>query len=1857
MNDILKTYKEQFRENRHTLRRYTAFVLALAMITTLFVNWQLHGVGISMTAQYQCGEVEHAHTADCYDKVLICGYAEGELENADEVAAAEAAAASAAQSSAEEEIMPLELEPQIEFVPHEHTEDCYTEVQTLTCLEEEHVHDDDCYDPEDGSLICEKFEHTHDESCYTTEYELTCGLEEGELVEQVVEPTQTAELVAMAVAEPVALEPVVDTVEPIYHHHTDACYEEVLVCPLPEHHHTVSCLSDTSADLETPEEWQAANADAVITGEWNEDLLSVAKTQLGYEQSEKNFEIDPADGVTLRYYSRYGQSYGNAYGEWDVMFLAYCLKYAEIPQSAIPQEASVLALRSSMSGMDWLLEEDGSAAQPGDIVIYNKYVTRTVAVDSSADSAEPDLDDLFSVDTEFENSAELEDSGVSALDAAPSADDSTGAQDTAATSGTQDTVLTPEPVDPQTEQPAAKPVDSADTAAPSTVTSVSGADTLAPSVGSPAAEPQTTTVTDALPVETVGIVSSVDSDADTLTVISGDVDGKVAEVTLFNTEVVGVVDVAAAQYADTYGGQLPTISSSRPNRAPTLMTTEEPTYLGYFKETPEGETTSTGMKKGGITKYTFKIDNTEQTGNFTVKADQSVYFTFDYQIAGGVLEKVDGKNVLTYKLPDELCPKAETHTPIKDRSGNEVGTQYFHTDGTTTLVFDITSPHFNPAETFSGQFSYDWTYSKESATENKTFHFPGSSTEITLEKYQDIKIEKSLPSNDDGTIKETSDGKTKISYKVTVSSEHGWDEKVQIWDGLKRVNGDIQAEYDSSTFKLKKYKADGTFETVTCTPDFTKNTDSKYSGYENTFQIEGLDELKAGERYELTYDVLTTRTGYSELQNTATTDNGNKQADRKVTLDSLITKEQGAYDSANNCIDWIVTVKNPTGSDLNGYTVTDTLDNGATIKGNVKLYVQQKNDGQWLETSDTAQTPVLITPTTSGFTYTFPAGSDAKLYQFKYQTTLPAGVTSVKNKAEYSKEPGGNKFTDEKTFNTSGGGQGGQSFSPQKTASGKLAPKDADHPNLLAAPWTITAAIPGKGKYEIKDNINGYWFNGKNIHYGIASELQKQLEQSFDLTYTSGGQEYTLKYADLSAEKGIKFKVTYYPNEWYSGNEISSTDNTTQVRSFKIELDTTNCTLALSQLTLNYSTQVDISGLSEGDRITISNQLNGNSVSYDYQKPSTGLKMSKGVSLVGKDKNASNIIYWCGAPSESSGGTLTPNYSDFQNNVLQYQILLDFSSVSDTLPATITLTDTLPKGLTYRTTNTPSAAIVFINGYGKDRKTDPLLKDGSGKINIQDYFKDNPSKLVINTPAEGSEDGQTITFHIDGLDKLDFAKLKADGFTELVLCYQAELTDPRWSNVKFDEFLYTNKIKWKEENKQDKVDVKVTQKVDVLKKEALQIKNKNDSRVKYTLTINPAAKDLDPSSTTVTLTDILTVQHASVQASLDIFSVKLYNADTKQEISKVEYSYTRPVLGTDSNGYPTYTTTFTLPDSTPLVLEYEYVTNATSKISLSNEAKISGGSASIKDFELESVGASSTVHQAKLTVYKVDKRNYSNALTGATFDLHRFDSSTGTWKSVQHEARVDANGTLTFFFATRDGLAENTLYRLTEVKAPTGYSKASAPYYFIYQASGSDETAAYNTAVGSYASNSAAGVPESNTVLFCANGKASELFVPNTANSLTIIKHWRDKDNNTLTAAQAKLDEVEVYLYCYRTGADKSTATLYPHQNTVTLLKSKDWTATVPIADEYLNDYTFYIKEKDGNSARFTVVYDQPAGVTVGNTLTFTNTETDNADYELPSTGGSGTLPYTAVGGTMMLSALAYSFIHRKRRREGRADD
>lgn len=940
MNGILKTYMERFRENRHTLRRYTAFVLALAMITTLFVNWQLHGVGISMTAQYQCGEEEHTHTADCYTKVLTCGYEEGELENADEVAAA---AAATSQPTIEEEPAPLSLEPQIEFVPHEHTDDCYTEVQTLTCMEEEHVHDDDCFDPEDGSLICDKFEHTHDESCYTTEYELTCGLEEGELVEQVVEPTQSAALAAMAVAEPVALAPMVDTVEPIYHHHTDACYEEVLTCPLPEHHHTVACLSDTSADLETPEEWQAANAEAVMTGNWAEDLVSVAKTQLGYEQSEKNFEIDPADGVTLRYYSRYGQSYGNPYGEWDVMFLSYCLKYAGIPQSAIPQEASVLALRSSMSDMDWLLDnEDGSAADVGDIVIYNKYVTRTVAVDSSADGAADGLDDLFSTDAEGENGAELEESGAAALDTAPAAEDTT------------------------------------------TIDIPDLPDTAAPSVGSPAVEPQTTTVTDAQPVETVGIVSAVDSDAGTLTVISGDVDGKVAEVTLSNAEVLGVVSVAAAQYADE-------MLSSAVDGA-----LQAPDMLTLAGEDPVQETSDYYDFKDDITSA--KLQYHDWQGWHDIP-DESVINESD-QIRAYLTYTLQGKtlsstlNTIKYNLPDALKNFKENGT-VYDTNNKAVGIGKIENGVVTITFYDAYVTMNANGSPINGYVVFDGKASDMQipSDQETTIKFNDKcSSKITIKqdynKKGDIHTQKSTGNYDleKGTVE----------YTVKVWSTYGTaGHPVQLED----IMTDIKLDRTKNITVVKNGSTPASIETLSYKPDD--------KGFTST-----LPALDKGEYYELTYwGVLP-----SDLKG------GNVTTTNKIHVESKNSEEKIIYSDAsvefrfntvkktgvkndNGTISWTVTL-NDNHADMKDWTLSDEL-NGKSYTGTVKI---APTGGTSFDATlpYTFGTNAADTNTKASYTitYTTPGDHPYNTSQVKNKVTLKDDKGNEKGSSEYGVEVG-----------------------------------------------------------------------------------------------------------------------------------------------------------------------------------------------------------------------------------------------------------------------------------------------------------------------------------------------------------------------------------------------------------------------------------------------------------------------------------------------------------------------------------------------------------------------------------------------------------------------------------------------------------------------------------------------------------------------------------------------------------------------------------------------------------------------------------------------------------------------------------
>ena len=1845
MNDILKTYMERFRENRHTLRRYTAFVLALAMITTLFVNWQLHGVGISMTAQYQCGEEEHTHTADCYTKVLTCGYEEGELENADEVAAA----AATSQPTVEAEPMPLSLEPQIEFVPHEHTEDCYTEVQTLTCMEEEHVHDDDCFDPEDGSLICDKFEHTHDESCYTTEYELTCGLEEGELVEQVVEPTQSAELAAMAVAEPVALEPTVDTVEPIYHHHTDACYEEVLTCPLPEHHHTVACLSDTSADLETPEEWQAANAEAVMTGNWAEDLVSVAQTQLGYEQSEKNFEIDPADGVTLRYYSRYGQSYGNPYGEWDVMFLSYCLKYAGIPQSAIPQEASVLALRSSMSDMDWLLDgEDGSAADVGDIVIYNKYVTRTVAVDSSADGAADGLDDLFSMDAEGENGVELEESGAAALDTAPAAEDTT----------TLDTPDLPDTANP--EQPAAKPVDSADTAAPS--------------VGSPAVEPQTTTVTDAQPVETVGIVSSVDSDAGTLTVISGDVDGKVAEVALYDADVENVISVAYAQMALSEGDAASDITEIDPVFSCSVTTVygtvsasamrPAPSYVARYAAPSMyavAAVSATPVDMGEhITNVIVQIPaSTNGSGvvtswkdaNGIVRPGQTVKVQLSY---GFDANKITKDNcVATYKLPNgiTLLPSVSHSGNITwhDRTtGQKVVVGTYKIDGdTVTFTYN---EDFADGKAFDGDFEFQASASSDSSMEGKEINFGGTNGSVTIKKEDlthDLSLSKNVQKDENGKELIKYDSKTKkldIAYEVVAKTTNGTGTTVDLTDFFDTASASL-GKFQEDTVTLIKVAADGTETDVTETykAQLTiNNSELKYSA---------LPKLEASEQYVLRYHAtipVKDDYTYQSINNVkAEFDGKDSYTSKEVKNTEPRLTKSGNYDANSRIITWTIQINNPFGEDLRGKTFKDLLPAGLEVVD--KVIIQREH---WSQDINPVSAADFIK---DGYSYTFPADKSetATFYRIFLQTKIPNG-TAV-----------GTTFKNEATFDGSGA-SGDVTVTDRSSYLNKSLYKaeDLETGKKKQLTWQTSVSIPtGWNEITLTDTIHDAEVNGTEqdgTHYAVLSELKDEIKNNLHLTLFNSTETVTMANA---SEHDVTFTVTYYDE-----NNAVVTNDDAHVTKFSITakladgktLDATSMELS------NYHTVADISnaGIEEPWRFVNTAASGGKTTdaSYTYKKP----KEAKLEKLVYNENNFDN-----------AGSKISELDYDKNNGKIYYELTIPTSLTSKDPLTTkdLEITDTLPDGVTFDI----SSVTVGVRDYNNDGSVihsswlgHTIYSSIGGTPNYEISATKNFSATKTHIGATDTD--RTVKFTItNGYNVSDKPQV-------FYIRYSVSVAeDASWDDLRTQN-IYRNHAEWNGDKAETETTVKRSYdkiyKTGTVVDEGLDANGKPTAtkKINYSVVINPTGAKLLPTSNTLTLKDTLSFNPSNeTSAELDLSSIHLYGVTLNTEGNLVadhtnEISRDRFTAIYDS---PNRIMTVTVPDELACVLEYTYQISypSSTEVTVNNKADLSGLEYKNVDTKVVNYDSSATVRFSKFDLNKVDSNDYLVTLPGATFQLAKWDTSTNAFKEVC-TLKTDNSGQIHFSLATAEShdtssaqLLCSTLYRIVETKQPDGYALSQSPIYLLWGAQ--PNTTADDAFKAATGGTTWVNDPDyyrgfgSGNVTYLARGESSAVYVPNTANSITVAKHWLDTDGKTELALDKVNSTYTATVELWRKGYQNGSQTSDTMVESVTLDSSNNWSYSwkdLPLVDPNNSSitYKYYVKE---TACSGTFKYDlNNTGITGGTILLYNQVPEDDG-YELPSTGGTGTLPYTAVGGTMMLSALAYSFIHRKRRHEGRADD
>lgn len=1853
MRNQFNEIMQKLRAQRVRARRYTAMLLVLAMLTSLSVSWRLHQVGTALTTdnEYSCGMEEHVHTDECYTEELVCGYEEGEPEDPDPAFSVDSEPTTEEPEAEPEEPEPEEIEPEV----HHHTADCYETVlvehKELTCGEEEHTHDENCTIDDDGNFTCGYEEHTHTDDCYTTEMvpeeKLICGYEEGQVLSDgtaaedgiaALEDTNTA----TSVAEDSSSEAVS---EPVLHHHTEACYKKVLTCTIPEHTHTLACLADYSADVETDDDWQKYSVG--LSDNWNEALLAVAKEQLGYKESEKNFQTDEALGdiIDVHHYTRYGAFYGNPYADWDVAFIAFCQHYAGIPKTEIPQRLGLEALRADMDAMGFAYLTEGEDAAyeaiPGDVVTYNKNGT---------------------------------------------ADD-----------------------------------------------------------------------------ETVGIVETVGDDS--LTVISGAVEGAVAEVTVPFTDVTSTILVDQA-YGD-YVGE----ADDRDGSDDDEIAVQPADEVGAVAVAASGETQypinlddDTVAKKLQAHFELQKKDSDDLyqpvTNGTTVNEGDDLRVVVSIKAPAGTFSKTatDG-NKLTYTLPFKL-KEPLVHQEIKDRSDNKTVIGYLDadTDGNVTVEFLNDVDTFNHENEFDADFKVWGKAVAKDTGENQTIKFPGDSGSFTLKKKSDISVKKEVASD---IIEE--DGKTYFKYTITVNSNNGTaGETVDIRDQITNLYN-LTGQFDENSFVLKKNDGD-----VSNLKSYLKMTTDE-SGKAG-FTMSALPPLEAGESYTLTYryeitnaDKLTAN-DYGDVGNKAYAKYGNHDEKETIEIkkglygDGLIIKKTGWYsgngetDQAHGRIKWQVDIQNPSGKDLKGYVVTDTIssDTDAVIReqNGVEVYVSQDGWNYSEYKANGQEQKGTVTEGKKGFTYTFPEGSTGKNYRFIYYTTNPtlqAGkTTTVEN--DVTAKRGDKEYTGKGTMTAKA-----REWKLIKAPDGQTL--DVVDSTKLKKDWSIavrTGAEMDAGKtFTIKDTFQTPKVNGIESttlkHYAIKSKLDEQLKAKMQLYWVSGDKSNQVSLSKLLSDfPGVSVTFKYYKED--GAEALNDNDHVT---SFEITVDWKNAeNLIITQLNANsYTSYIeDISSLNAGDTVKAANRIDcadqWTEVTNSYTKPEPEKpKDSELRKLVSKDVNgfADNTV---------TIETGTPN-----GTVIWFKLLIKHPD-ADT--DTVTITDTLPKGLKYveakntdNTLNWQDSYRVGTTKYDRNSIAEPYLWASTSKP--------NPGVFQLATSINGNGQ-QVLTFTLSGLKGRDLTNDDAS------IIYGVKVEDDYWKDISNDPSKeYPNEARWGKLKKS--ATATVTRTNFETKKEVAY--NQTTQTATYTVTINEQSKQLLPyEGGYLELEDILTVPKG-LSATLDQNSIVVKDGN--------DAVVTSDALKDCEIDPDTHTMKIKIKDGKKYKLSYTYKfvpdenLGSGASLTVQNEVKMFGRIASNNETHFQNAGGSGTASNGVtdiLTLVKSEKGKNNNTLGGVTFALFAYENSSWTRLDDQTTATDgEAKGTITFRYNANNksetgtvAVKADTLYQLVETQTAENYILDNTPHYFVMLSKNANADDVYQTFNGS-------DVPLQSNIKFVSAGQTTDVLkVENEARKIKVEKVWKYADGNAMAAPKDSItvtlkrkvggavdstvdstfnetlkltqgngwkvtypdegslpetdgsggtyyyfvteDDVPdgynvMYSYVDKDGGPQSehgvtaggTATITNQQQTDWLKVTKVWqdsdgkplTENLPEITVHLykivnskgedtgetltlnagNNWTGQFTELDPNT-KYYVVEETVAGYTVsytydagnpavpGATITVTNHK-NAPGYELPATGSTGTAPYTTAGAVLMGAALVGGY-RRKRRQERRGE-
>lgn len=433
---------------------------------------------------------------------------------------------------------------------------------------------------------------------------------------------------------------------------------------------------------------------------------------------------------------------------------------------------------------------------------------------------------------------------------------------------------------------------------------------------------------------------------------------------------------------------------------------------------------------------------------------------------------------------------------------------------------------------------------------------------------------------------------------------------------------------------------------------------------------------------------------------------------------------------------------------------------------------------------------------------------------------------------------------------------------------------------------------------------------------------------------------------------------------------------------------------------------------------------------------------------------------------------------------------------------------------------------------------------------------------------------------------------------------------------------FTNKVTLKKDGKD--IDTATSPETIQLKDEDKNIDKKqvqgNGQKIDFEINANQLGQTLPTNDGD----KLKLVDELGENLQLDTKSIKVFKKNTEL-LTNCDTSYTNNTLE------------ITIPNNVPIKITYTVTVNAKpdEPVEVSNTAYWKGyskesGKTVGDTYSYKVGGGIEALSKVNFELTKQDQNNLSTFLQGAEFDIEKCEFITPTKIAT---VTTDANGLIT------QDLDFDTLYKITETKAPDGYVLDNKPIY-ILDLKDKEKDTSYLEKVKT--------LVKDNKLYVRYKQQDFDIQVQNHKGEITVVKKF-------INDAAGKSTNPVSGTYRFRLYDNQNGEGTYLQEKSITYVAGETQEQSAKFINLKL-DKTYYVFELDDenkpivdtskevtiNKLQYTVDYkngevESTNAATNGQTVTVTNRSRTKI---LPSTGGYGSLLYRISGAVLVLVSL-----------------